>query len=555
MMELTQLIEALSHDRAYPHPVPGVEIRQTHISVVFLAGPYAYKIKKPVSLGFLDFTSLNKRRHFCEEEVRLNLRLAPAVYLGVVPVTGAGSKVQMEGQGEVVEWAVKMERLPEEATLLKRLQRGEVETELVEALARKIASFHARAEAGERIAAYGRFDAVCRNARENFEQSKPQVGHTLSQTVFERLAALTETALSRLRPLIEVRARRGVPRDTHGDLHLDHVYLFPDRQTPDDLVIIDCIEFNERFRFADPIADMAFLVMDLAFHGRRDLARAFTEAYFRASGDEEGRALLPFYTAYRAAIRGKVEGFELTEKEVPETERAAALARAKAHWLLALGELEEPGRRPCLVLVGGLPGTGKSTLARGLAERAGFTVIRSDTVRKELAGIPTEEPASNSYRQGIYTPEWTERTYAECLRRAERALFEGQRVLVDATFREERNRLVLLDAAARLRVPAVLLLCRAEPAVVRERLENRRGDASDADWAVFQQAAERWEGAGPLTRQALREVSTSDTSEQALVQALEMLGELGLHSRGHGDRIHECLTANRVRRKVDGSDK
>src|SRR5262249_39475543 len=155
---------------------------------------------------------------------------------------------------------------------------------------------------------------------------------------------------------------------------------------PADLVVIDCIEFNERFRFADPVADMAFLAMDLAFHGRRDLARAFADAYFEAAGDAEGRALLPFYTAYRAAVRGKVEGFKLGEAEVPGAERAAARARARAHWLLALGDLEEPGRWPCLVLVGGLPGTGKSTLARGLAERAGFTVIRSDVVRKELAG-------------------------------------------------------------------------------------------------------------------------------------------------------------------------
>src|SRR5262249_55001264 len=150
----------------------------------------------------------------------------------------------------------------------------------------------------------------------------------------------------------------------------------PDREPPGDLIAIDCIEFNERFRCADPVADAAFLVMDLIFHGRRDLADVFADAYFRAAGDVEGRALLPFYTAYRAAVRGKVEGFELTEKEIPEDERTAASARARAHWLLALGELEEPDRRPCLVLVGGLPGTGKSTLARGLAERADFIVIR-----------------------------------------------------------------------------------------------------------------------------------------------------------------------------------
>src|SRR5262249_40147182 len=174
--------------------------------------------------------------------------------------------------------------------------------------------------------------------------------------------------------------------DCHGDLHLDHVYYFPKRMPPDDLVIVDCIEFNERFRFVDPVADMAFPFMDLAFWGRRDLASAFAAAYFQGSGDEEGRALLPLYTGYRATVRGAVEGILQTEKEVPDVERAAALARSRAHWLLALAELEEPDRRPCLVLVAGLPGTGKSVLARGLSQHAGFQVIRSDTVRKEIAG-------------------------------------------------------------------------------------------------------------------------------------------------------------------------
>ena len=282
---------------------------------------------------------------------------------------------------------------------------------------------------------------------------------TLSQTVFERLKRLTEEALARLRPLIEERARRGVPRDTHGDLHLDHVYLFLERQPPADLVIIDCIEFNERFRFSDPVADMAFLAMDLSFHGRKDLAQAFSEAYFQSTGDNKGRILAPFYTSYRAAVRGKVEGFELSEKEIPEDERITALAKARAHWLLALGELEEPGSKPCLVLVGGLPGSGKSTLARALAEHAGFCVLRSDLVRKELTGRAGQVPAAE-FGEGIYTSAWTERTYAACLRRAESLLFEGKRVLVDATFREEIQRIVFLGAAGRLSVPAVFLVCR-----------------------------------------------------------------------------------------------
>ncbi len=525
-MELPRLIEALSDPAAYPYSVRSVKVRQTHISAVFLAGPRAYKVKKPVNLGFLDFTTLAKRRHFCAEEVRLNRRLAPDVYLGVVPVTRAGDGLQVEGAGEVVEWAVKMQRLPDEATLERRLERGVVAVPHLEALARTVAGFHARAEAGKHVAAFGRFAVVAGNARENFAQSVGRVGTTVSPAVFARLRALTEEALTRLRPLIEARAARGVPRDTHGDLHLDHVYLFPDRPPPGDLVIIDCIEFNERFRYADPVADAAFLAMDLAFHGRRDLARAFAETYFRAAGDAEGRALLPFYTAYRAAVRGKVEGMELGEAEVPDAERAAALARARAHWLLALGELEEPGRRPCLVLVGGLPGTGKSTLALGLAEHAGFTVLRSDVVRKELAGVRAEAPAG--FGEGIYSPEWTERTYAEMLRRAEGLLFEGRRVLVDASFRAEGHRRAFLQAAARWGVPAVLLLCRAEPETVRTRLQARRGDASDADWSIYQKTAERWEEPGPLTRAAVREVATGGSPEQALASGLAILSELGL---------------------------
>jgi aminoglycoside phosphotransferase family enzyme/predicted kinase len=527
-MELARLIEALSHSAAYPHAAETVQVRHTHISVVFLAGPFAYKVKKPVNLGFLDFSTLERRRHFCEEEVRLNRRLAAEVYLGVVPVSLTALGLKIEGPGEAVEWAVKMKRLPEEATLQQGLQHGQLGAGLMKALACKVASFHAGAGSGAHISAFGRFEVVARNARENFDQVAPQVGTTLSTVVFQRLLALTADALARLRPLIDSRAERGVPRDTHGDLHLDHVYLFPERTPAGDLVIIDCIEFNERFRFADPVSDMAFLAMDLAFHGRRDLARAFAEEYFRASVDEEGRALLPFYVAYRAAVRGKVEGFELSEKEIPEAERTVALAKAQAHWLLALGELDTSDRRPCLVLIGGLPGTGKSTLAQDLAQRADFRLIRSDGVRKELAGLPAETSARYPFEEGIYAPAWTERTYAECLSRAEKLLFEGNRVIVDANFGEESRRRTFLEAAARLAVPAVFILCQSDPAVVRQRLESRRGDVSDADWAVYQQATQRWEAIGPQTRELVRDVSTSGTKGQALTRVLDVLGEFSL---------------------------
>jgi aminoglycoside phosphotransferase family enzyme/predicted kinase len=526
-MDPAQLIEGLLKSAAYSHEVDTVEVHHTHISVVFLAGVYAYKVKKPVNLGFVDFSTLEKRRHYCEEEVRLNRRLAPSVYLGVVPVARTPKGVKIDGPGETIDWAVKMERLSEAATLENRLQRGEATPRMVKALGQRIAQFHARAETNDRIAAFGRFDVVAQNAQENFDQAAPLVGVTMSGAVFDRLSELTAHTLTKQRTLIESRARRGMARDTHGDLRLDHVYVFPERPPPADLVIIDCIEFNERFRYADPMADMAFLYMDFVFHGRRDLAEVFAQSYFQASGDD-GQRLLPFYTAYRAAVRGKVEGVKLAEQEVPEIEREKALARARAHWLLALGELEKPNQKPCLLLVGGLPGTGKSTLAQCLGRRANCCLIRSDLVRKELAGVPSSQQNRFSFEEGLYSPESTDRTYTECLNRAQKLLFEGKRVVLDATFWEEKKRRDFLALAARLAVPPVFVLCQAKPEVIQLRLSQRRNDASDADWSIYQRFAARWEEPNPETRRNLRVISTDGTPEHTLSQALELLRELSL---------------------------
>lgn len=531
-MELPQLIDALSRPEAYPDAVGAVEVRQTHISVVFLAGECVYKLKKPVAPGFLDFTTLDRRLHFCREEVRLNCRLAPDVYLGVVPVTHTATGLRFEGGGEAVEWAVKMRRLPNDATLLERLRRGEVTEPLVEALATRLAAFHRAAETNDRIAAFGRFDAVARSVRDVFARSERHIGSVLRANVFERIRALAEEALLRLQSLIVARAARGVTRDCHGDLHLDHVYYFPGVEPPNDLVVIDCIEFSESIRCTDPVADSAFVVMDLAFRGRRDLGAAFAGAYFRAAGDDDGRALLPLYTAYRAAVRGMVDGLLLAEPEVPQAEREKAAVRARAHWMLALTELEVPARRPGLLLVGGLPGAGKSTLARELAVSGGFELIRSDVVRKELAGIPVDQPTPAEHRAALYAPEQTDRTYAECLNRAEKLLCEGRRVIVDATFREERRRHQFLSLATKCGVLGGLLVCAASPEVARARLAARKGDASDADWAVYERTAVSWEQPGPDTSRVFALVSTNDTPEHATAQARVALTRFGLLDGG-----------------------
>lgn len=527
-MNVGRIVEILRDPATYPHPADDLTLHQTHISVVALAGPWAYKVKKPVDRGFLDFTTLEKRRTYCEREVELNRRLAPGVYRGVVALARDGGDVRIDGPGRPVEYAVRMERLPPAATLRARLERGELAERHVERVARRIASFHREAASGPEIARFGRWEVVAHNARENFTQSLPHVERTVSRDVLARASRLTEAELSERRGLIEERARSGVPRDTHGDLHLEHVYLLPDRDPPRDLVVVDCIEFSDRLRYADPVADVAFLYMDLALRAPRGLADRLADVYFRESGDEDGRALLPLYAAYRAHVRGKVEAMTLDDADVEAEERRHAAEESRAHWLLGLGQLAPPARRPALLLIGGLPGTGKSTLARSLAREANFRIVATDPTRKRLAGLPPTADAASEFGEGIYGPEWTDRTYDTCLRDAGRLLFQGFRVIVDATFHEDSRRRRFLEAADRWGVPSRFLRCRADPEVVRRRLGARERDVSDAGPEVYRRVARAWEEPGTVTAPRTEEVRTDVPDSESTGAALATLRRDGL---------------------------
>ncbi len=518
-MEPADLIAALSDPGAYPHPVDRVIVHQTHISAVFLAGDHVYKIKKPVDLGFLDFTSLERRRHFCEEEVRLNRRLAPGVYRGVVPVVRSPGGLRVNGRGEPVEWAVWMDRLPDDATLLRRLGRGEVGPDELRVLARRLAGFHRDADGGPAVARWARWDVVAANARDNLAAARDQVGHAVEGPVVARLSHHTDRLLTALRDRVEARAAAGMARDTHGDLHLDHVYRFPDRPEPDDWVIVDCIEFNERFRCADPVADIAFLAMDLRYRGRPDLADAFSDAYLDEADDAGGADLLPLYTSYRAAVRAKVDGIASRETEIPPDQRAALLASSRAHWLMALALAAPPGDRPAVVAVSGLPGTGKSTVARHLARAHGFLVLSSDRVRKELAGLDPEHRAGAPPGEGIYAPGWTTRTYDALFDRAIEVVRRGARVVLDATFGDEGHRRRLADLALELGVPSAVLVCSVPDEVALARIAARRGDASDADAAVYRHLARGWHPPRSLPHQPALPVSDAASADAALARA------------------------------------
>jgi aminoglycoside phosphotransferase family enzyme len=329
MPELEALVKALSNPKAYPHSPKSVELVQTQISFVFLAGDYVYKVKKPVDFGFLDFTTLEKRRFYCDQEVALNRRLCPNIYLGVVCITKKGRSFQVEGSGREVEYAVKMRPLPYQRMMDRMLQNDQVTPQMVEMVAKRLVEFHRQAEISEEQAKIGGLDTVARNAEENFSQVNSYVNKTITKEQYEQIKDYTHSFLKRNAALFAKRVKEGKIRDCHGDLHAAHICFI------DGLCIFDCIEFNDRFRYIDVASEIAFLAMDLDFHRRPELSEHFAEAYVKASGDKELLKLLDFYKCYRAYVRGKVEGFQLDDPHISGDQKSKTLDKARRYFELA----------------------------------------------------------------------------------------------------------------------------------------------------------------------------------------------------------------------------
>ena len=469
-MDSHQLHEQLLRPGAWPdsggRTVTSVE---THVSRLYFVGDRVYKVKKPVDFGFLDFTTLEKRRFFCAEEVRLNDRFAPDTYLGVVELRREGNRVRAGGGGELVDYAVAMRRLPRERMLDRLITAGDPSLPReMDRLARRLARLHRDSEVCREAGAD--LERVRTNWRENFEQSAPLVGVTLERDALDLVRGHVEAFLARHGDLLRERESDGYVRDGHGDLHAEQVCL------TEPIRIYDCIEFNRRFRVADTAADLAFLLMDLDFRGRRDLDADLLTAYRAAAGDDPGLdVLLPFYKLYRAWVRGKVDSFLAVDPDADPGARAEATALARRYFNLALGYLVAPQ----LLLTCGLMGTGKSTLAAALARATGARVLRSDVVRKELAGDRAEKSSEAPYGEGIYSEEFTAATYARLLTLAARELDRGRPVIVDASFSRRRQRAPFARAAADHGVPCRVLWTTCPEAATRQRLEERRRAGTD----------------------------------------------------------------------------
>ncbi len=478
---LERLIEAMSDPNFFPHKPHNVIVIQTHISVVFIAGNLVYKVKKPLNFGFLDFTTFQKRRHYCEQEVLLNSRFSSGIYLGVVGIFDGFKGINLLGKGTLIDTAVLMRRIPAENILINRLSTQKIGMNLLDRIAKKIAQFHSQALNGPGIATYGSIETIRQNLIENFDQTKKFVGRTISERVYDGLKKKSFDYLSSHEALFQSRSANGHIRDCHGDLHLEHVVV------NDDIMLIDCIEFNERFRYGDTAADLAFLLMDFDYRGFPAFGDRVSSTYAEISGDPDFEKCVRFYKSYRAFVRGKVTSFVIDEPEVEPQAQLESMSKASDYFGLSLCYLEsEPP--VALIITCGFTGSGKSWFARQFSSRYGAQLVQSDVVRKEQFGIDPGEHRLDKFGEGIYTSNATEKTYRSMFRNAQETLRSGRSVLLDASFskkswRDEAKRLAKHHSARFL-----IIHCVASEQTIMQRLSERRfkkHQPSDGRWEIY----------------------------------------------------------------------
>lgn len=534
MHDLERLLRDLSDPGAHPEAcwagVAGgqrrVEVVQTHISVVFLTAHHALKVKKPVALwGLVDYATPAARLHWCEEEVRLNRRLAPALYLGVRPVVERGGRwvVGEPGEGPALEHGVLMRRFDPAHTLERHVLEGRATPALLEGVGRRLAAFHAQhpLEAAARAALTPRLHAgvLAQNMRATRAFVPALWPHALHRLLERRL---TEGFL-RMRGRIRARFASGACVDGHGDLRLEHVLVGEPAAGGEGVAVIDTVEFTTRLRHIDPLSDLAFLWMDLLTRGQPALAEALLAGYGVPAPD---RPLLWHYAAYRAHVRAKVEATTACEPEVPAAQRARAQERARGFFALALTLARRGHAAPGLVVLRGPSGSGKSVIGSVLGPWLDAEVVRSDVIRKELYGLrPLDRPGAEA-RKVVYGPEAGARTYAEVLRRGLACVAAGRHAVLDATYLLERARREVGAAARAAGVPCVIVDIQVDPEVVRERLRQRtaRGDdASDADVAVYEA---QMRSAEPLAPDEAREALVTTPEEATSALLLRVAGAL-----------------------------
>ncbi|MGJ3245615.1 MAG: AAA family ATPase [Elainellaceae cyanobacterium] len=505
---LPLLIQQMLDSNFYPHPVQEpIRLIQTHISYVLLTGDYAYKIKKPLNFGFLDYSTLDKRHHFCNEELRLNQRGAADLYLNVVAIVQQGETFQFAEQGTPIEYAVKMRQFPQEALLSHQFREGKLTLELLTWLADVVADFHNKAETNDYIRSFGEISQIRAAFDENYEQTHKYIGGPQTQAQFDETWAYTDQFFSNQTDVFASRIQNNWIRECHGDLHLGNICLWNNT-----LFLFDCIEFNEPFRFVDVMFDIAYIVMDLEVGKRPDLSNAFLNAYVEQTGDWEGLRVLPIYINRQTYVRAKVTSFMLDDASVSDEDKQQASQTASLYYQLAW-KYSQP-RQGQLIVMSGLSGSGKTTVARHLARQINAVHIRSDAVRKHLGGIPLHQRGSDD----LYTPEMTQKTYSRLLSLGTMLASQGYSVILDAKYDRASLRKQVITQADIHELPLAILHCTAPMEVLKERLQNRSDDIADATTYIL--AGQHLE---PFQEPEHQYVKTLDTTQDISSQLAVLL--------------------------------
>jgi len=478
-------ISKMLSPEVYDHPVKTLELIETHISWVVLTGDFAYKIKKSVNFGFLDFSTLEKRRMFCEQELRLNSRLASAIYLDVVSITGTFEKPVITTNGEAFEYAVKMRQFPQSAQLDHMLSASEIDAEQMEKIALMVADFHQTIQVADDAMDYGNNDAVYSPVEENFTQIKDHIDTTLYANTLNALQKWNVAEFKKLESLFKQRKAKGFVRECHGDMHMRNLVWLDGGP-----MAFDCIEFSPQLRWIDVISEIAFLVMDLQVRKQNQLANRFLNTYIEITGDYFGLSVLPFYLCYRALVRAKVDSLFFEQKNISKQERAQSLAEFELYLELASTYTQQS--TPKLIIMRGTSASGKSTVSKQLLDELGAIRIRSDVERKRLFNIAITESAISEINTGVYSTRASQQTYEKLLELVEQVIKAGYSVIVDAVFLKYEQREPFQKLAQRLHVPYVIVEVTASSEVLRLRIAERKNDVSDADLAVLQHQLANW---------------------------------------------------------------